>query len=126
MSSSGQYISDTVREYALQASRNQGLEAKFDSERPDYTKEVLEEFLSSLETVIPSVRRSGDGTMFPVVESLIKNASTMKDKINTKRFEGLCGNRVAKQAVACSFFEKASLNEPTGVIHCTLSGVKPS
>lgn len=90
--------------------------------RPSYTKEDLKGYASEVTSIIPTIRKSGDASGIELLTSTIKNANIVKAKINTRRLEIFCGNRVRKASTALSYYTKAVNIEPS-VISDALSTV---
>ena len=113
------YKDDLKHDFEIVISRFSG-EAVQKIERPLYTSEDLKGYADEVTSIIPTIKPSGDPAKIHQLTAAIKNASMVKAKINTKRLEAFCGDRVRKACTALSFYTKAVQNEQQSVISDSL------
>ena len=104
------YRADLIQDFLAISARLAGLPPSDNdpSSRPKYTVDELKDSESDVTSIIPNIKKSGNATAFSTLEAALKNANTIKAKINTKRLEAFCGDRVKKAAAARSFYFKAA------------------
>ena len=100
------YKKDLEYDFKYNIARYSGKRATVQA-RPTYTKEDLKEYAAAVTSIIPTIRASGNPAGIEALTSTIKNANIAKAKINTKRLEAFCGNRVKKASTSLSYYTKA-------------------
>lgn len=106
MASIVDYKIDLINDFKYVALKLGGEISPSGEPRPEYTASDLSPYLNTVQTTIPKIRTSGNPSEFFILEAAVKNADTLKGKINAKRLEALCGSRVDKAASALSFYYK--------------------
>lgn len=113
------YRQDVSLDYVASFLRVMGVVEQRKGDRPVYTQEDLKEFVTLVESILPTIRQTGDPTTFALLAAALKNSSIVKNKINVKRLEAVLGNRVIKTAAAVSYYGKAIEKPDESVLNDT-------